>query len=119
MVISQSIWRSASPGTVAQLDNRGSACHGDGARSGSCIGVWFRETVGSDLVEGAGRGVDALKSFLPRGAGEVPENRFGDKDCALTWRQKISPGAQDSRSHHEGLTVEVRAKRVEHPSMHG
>src|SRR5215471_19562837 len=111
--------RSASPGHRSAVGYRGSECHGDGARSGSCIGVWFRETVGSDLSEGACRGVDALKSFLPRGSGEVPANRFGDKDCALTWRQKISPGAQDSRSYHEGLTVEVRAKRVEHPSMHG
>src|SRR5262249_10354301 len=59
-----------------------------------------------------------LKSLLPRGSGQVTSDLFGDKDRAFTWRQEISPGAQDSRGHHEGLTVEVRAKRVEHPSMH-
>src|SRR5262244_1096494 len=107
-------------GDAASGGYRGSLCKGDGARGASCIGVWFREAIGSALAEAGGyrRAGDGLKSLLPKGSGQVTLDLFGNKDRALTWRQEISRGTQDFRGHHEGPAVEVRAKRVPHPPMH-
>src|SRR5215469_17563512 len=70
---------------------RGSPCKRDGAGSGSCIGAWFREAIGSDLAEAGGyrRAGDGLKSLLPEGSGQITLDLFGNKDRALTWRQEI------------------------------
>src|SRR5262249_2540194 len=96
-------------GDAASGGYRGSLYKGDGARGASCIGVWFREAIGSDLTEAGGyrRAVNGPKSLLPKGSDQVAADFFGDKDRALTWRPELTRGAQDFCAAPEGLAVKI------------